>query len=56
MELKKLNGSGMSKIILSYCEKEESKPYECHFFQCFEEGTISLLGNASHYQALIFQA
>lgn len=56
MELKKQNGSGMSKIILPYCEKKESKPHECHFFQCFEKGTISLLGHVGHYQSLVFQA
>lgn len=56
MELRKQNGSGMSKITLPYCEKEESKPHECHFTQCLEKGIISLLGNAGHYQPLIFQA
>lgn len=55
MELRKQNGSGMSKTALPYCEKEESKPHECHFIQCLEKGTFYLLGNVGHYQSLIFQ-
>lgn len=45
----------MSKIILPYCEKEESDIMS-RFFQCFEKSTIFLLGNVGHYQSLAFQA
>lgn len=56
MELKKQSGSGMSKIILPYCEKEESDIMSATSFSVLKKALFFLLGNVGHYQSLAFQA